>query len=103
MKAKIIIIILLALALAVAPAHAKKKNKQKELPPGLEKNLKRGNSLPPGWQKKIAQGKILEKELYLQGQIIVPLDPLGIVTIRIEDKVLRVHEKTMEIIDILSE
>ena len=102
MKVKVLITLLLALTLVVSPSYAKKKNKGKQLPPGLEKNVKRGKPLPPGWQKKIAPGKVIEKDIYTQGKIIVPLDPLGIVTIKIDDKVLRVQEKSMEILEILT-
>ncbi len=103
MKVKVLITILLALTLVVSPAYAKKKDKGRQLPPGLAKNVKRGKSLPPGWQKKIAPGKVIEKDIYVQGRIVVPLDPLGIVTIKIDDKVLRVHEKSMEILKILTD
>lgn len=102
MMVKVLITMVMALFL-VAPVHGKQKDKgNKQLPPGLEKNVQRGKSLPPGWQKKIAPGKILEKEIYAHGDIIVPLDPLGIVTIKIDDKLLRVHEKSMEILEILT-
>ena len=103
MNVKVLIILGLTLMLAVSPVYAKKKNKSNQLPPGLAKNVKRGKSLPPGWEKKIAPGKILEKDIYAHGDILVPLDPLGIVTIKIDDKVLRVHEKSMEIIKILTD
>ncbi|MDF1578760.1 MAG: hypothetical protein RQ753_09005 [Desulfurivibrionaceae bacterium] len=103
MKVKVLITLLLALTLVVSPSYAKKKDQDRQLPPGLAKNVKRGKPLPPGWQKKIAPGNILEREIYMQGKIIAPLDPLGIVTIRIDDKVLRVHQKSMEILEILAD
>jgi hypothetical protein len=103
MKVKVLITLLLALTLVVSPSHAKKKDKGNQLPPGLAKNVKRGKPLPPGWRKKIAPGNILERDIYMQGKIIAPLDPLGIVTIKIDDKVLRVHQKSMEILQILTE
>ena len=103
MNVKVLITMLLALTLVVSPAYAKKKNKSKHLPPGLAKNLERGKPLPPGWQKKIAPGKVLEEDIYAHGKILAPLDPLGIVTIKIDDKVLRVHEKSMEILKILTD
>lgn len=103
MKVKVLITILLALTLVVPSAYAKKKDKGKQLPPGLAKNVRLGKSLPPGWQKKIAPGKVIEKDIYMQGKIVAPLDPLGIVTIKIDDKVLRVHEKSMEILEILTD
>lgn len=94
---------LLALTLVASPSYAKNKDKSKKLPPGLAKNLERGKPLPPGWQKKIAPGKVLEEDIYAHGKIVVPLDPLGIVTIKIENKLLRVHQKSMEILEILTD
>jgi hypothetical protein len=97
-----VVVLLLGLGLLVAPVQAKK-GEGKSLPPGLQKNLERGKPLPPGWHKKLAKGKVMALDIYSRGQIIVPLDPLGIVTIRIEDKVFRVMEKSREIVDILHE
>ena len=92
----------MALGLIVAPAHAKK-GKNKSLPPGLQKNVERGKPLPPGWQKKLSKGQVMDRDIYGRGKIIVPLDPLGIVTIKIEDKIFRVMKKSREIVDILHE
>ena len=102
MKMRMVIVLLMALGLIVAPAHAKK-GKNKSLPPGLQKNVERGKPLPPGWQKKLSRGQVMERDIYGRGKIIVPLDPLGIVTIRIEDKIFRVMKKSREIVDILHE
>ena len=93
----------MAIGLMISPAQAKKKDKHKQLPPGLAKNEARGKPLPPGWQKKLAKGQVMDRDIYDRGKIIVPLDPLGIVTIKIEDKVFRIMEKNREIIDILRE
>jgi hypothetical protein len=103
MKIRILIVAFMAIGLLVAPAQAKKKNKHEQLPPGLAKNVERGKPLPPGWQKKLAKGKVMDRDIYERGSVVVPLDPLGIVTIRIEGKVFRVMEKNREIIDILRE
>ncbi len=102
MKMRMVIVLLMALGLIVAPAHAKK-GKNKSLPPGLQKNVERGKSLPPGWQKKLSKGQVMDRDIYGRGKIIVPLDPLGIVTIKIEDKIFRVMKKSREIVDILHE
>ena len=103
MKLRILIVAFMAIGLLVSPAQAKKKNKHKELPPGLAKNLERGKPLPPGWHKKLAKGEVMERDIYQRGSVVVPLDPLGIVTIRIEGKVFRVMEKSREIVDIIRE
>lgn len=102
MNVKISIILVLALMLTVSPVYAKNKHKGKQLPPGLAKNVKRGKPLPPGWQKKISPGKTLERDIYAHAKILVPVDPFGIVTLKIDDKILRVHEKSMEIVKILT-
>jgi len=101
MKLKILIVLLLGVGLIVSPAHAKK-GKSGQLPPGLQKNVQRGKPLPPGWDKKLTKGQVIERDIYSRGEIVAPLDPLGIVTIRIDDKVFRVMEKSREIVDILS-
>ena len=103
MKIRSLIVAFMALWLLVSPAQAKKKNKHKQLPPGLAKNVERGKPLPPGWQKKLAKGKVMDHDIYERGSIVVPIDPLGIVTIRIEGKVFRVMEKSREIVDIIRE
>ena len=100
MKIRALIILLIAMVMIVAPVHAKKKN-QKELPPGLQKKVERGDSLPPGWHKKLAKGKIIDRDIYKRGSIVAPSDPRGVVTIRIEDKFFRVIENTREILEIL--
>ena len=102
MKMRMVIVLLMALGLIVAPAHAKK-GKNKSLPPGLQKNVERGKPLPPGWQKKLSKGQIMDRDIYGAGKIIVPLDPLGIVTMKIDDKIFRVMKKSREIVDILHE
>ena len=103
MKIRIIIAALIAFGMLISPVHAKKKDKQKQLPPGLAKKVESGKPLPPGWQKKLAKGKVMDRDIYDRGKVIVPLDPLGVVTIRIEDKVFRVMEKSREIVEILNE
>ncbi|MDT8335699.1 MAG: hypothetical protein RQ753_08370 [Desulfurivibrionaceae bacterium] len=102
MKFKLMFLLLVVFGLIISPVHAKKDNSG-GLPPGLEKNVRQGKPLPPGWHKKLAKGQILDPDIYHRGVIIAPLDPLGIVTIRIEDKVFRVMEKSREIVDILHE
>ncbi len=86
------------------PAYGKndnQKNKHKNLPPGLQKKVKQGKPLPPGWQKKLIKGQIMALEVYHHGQVIHPVDELGIVTIRIDVRVVRIHKATREIIEIL--
>ncbi|QSX39434.1 hypothetical protein [Shewanella cyperi] len=72
------------------------------LPPGLQKKVARGEPLPPGWQKKYHRGDILEQEIYQRGEVVVPIGRDGEVTIRVDDTLFRVHEKTRQILDILT-
>jgi hypothetical protein len=83
------------------PAYAKK-DKSGQLPPGLQKKVDRGEPLPPGWQKKIAKGDILDKNIFRHGKIVVPVDPYGIITVRIDGKLLKLNKNTRKIIDILN-
>ena len=71
----------------------------KPLPPGLEKKVQRGETLPPGWQKKLIVGDVLDYEIYRQGHILNRHD--GLVTVRIEGKLVRLIENSLEIVEIL--
>lgn len=87
--------------LAGSPLSYAKNGKEKGLPPGLQKKAARGEALPPGWQKKLARGEVLDPKVYKQGKVVVPADPRGIITIRIDDRLLKIHKDTRKIIDIL--
>ena len=98
----IIFITLAILGLALSPSYAKK-NKEQDLPPGLQKKVERGGELPPGWEKKLKAGEILDQEIYEKGIVVKPVDGDGVITIKIDDKIIRLIEATREIIDVLSE
>lgn len=72
------------------------------LPYGLQKKLQRGQSLPPGWQKKLRVGSVLDPRIYSRGDIVVPLDRHGLMTIRVEGKLIRLYQATREITEILN-
>ncbi|MCW8194648.1 hypothetical protein F6455_07595 [Proteobacteria bacterium 005FR1] len=72
------------------------------LPPGLAKKQQSGQALPPGWQKKLSKGDVLEESIYMQGRVVVPLGRDGSISIEVDGTLLRLHEKTREILDILS-
>lgn len=82
-----------------APTFAKK-DKEKPLPHGLQKKAAKGEPLPPGWQKKLVKGEILEVEIYRHGEIVVPVDRHGLVTLRIEGKLVRLLDATREIVEV---
>ena len=56
------------------------------LPPGLQKKVEEGKPLPPGWERKLEIGGYLDR-----------------VTVRIEGKVIRLIENSLEIVDILND
>jgi hypothetical protein len=75
---------------------------RQQLPPGLAKK----NKIPPGWQKKLAPGYRLPDDVWahrvpLPHEILaqLPPPPAGVVLVRIHDRVLKVAEKTREVLD----
>lgn len=106
MKIRHIITFIIFISLTASPLYAKNdkekgKGKFNQLPPGLQKKAGKGKPLPPGWQKKLARGEIMDNNIYLHSQIVVPLDSRGLVTIRIEGKLVRLYKATREIVEIL--
>lgn len=101
MKINYFITLVVTVALVASPAYAAKKEKVKPLPPGLEKKAERGQPLPPGWQKKLKKGAVMDANVYQQSQIVVPLDSKGLITIRIEGKLVKLYKATREIAEIL--
>ncbi|MFZ8201681.1 hypothetical protein [Alteromonas portus] len=103
MKILPIIGITAAIALNSLPASADSSNphKGKSLPPGIEKKYEKTGELPPGWQKKLSVGKRLDHDIYDHARVIVPLGKDGLVTVRIENKVIRLIQATREIVEIL--
>lgn len=106
MKMRMSIVVSLVLCLIAGPAYAKKdkgKHKHKSLPPGLQKKAARGKPLPPGWQKKLSRGDILDDSIYARGTIVAPLGKDGSISIEVEGTILRLHNKTRRIINILQQ
>ena len=76
------------------------------LPPGLAKKYRRTGELPPGWEKKVTPGNTLPPE-YLKIAQPIPRElretleagPVGSAVLRINDRIVRIHEKTHEILD----
>ena len=104
MKLKNIITFAILLSLcsgSVFAAKAKDKNKDKTLPQGLQMKLDRGGSLPPGWQKKLVRGGILVEPIYSHSEIVIPVDSEGLLTVRLEGKLIRLIEATREIVEIV--
>lgn len=102
MRLKNLITALVSIAFLMSPLYAhSNSNKAKQLPPGLQKKLAKGQSLPPGWQKKLIVGERLERSIYQQGNVVVPLDSKGLLTISLEGKLVRLVNATREIVEIL--
>ena len=96
----LVVLIFASLALASVNAQARP-DKAKGLPPGLQKKVDRGQALPPGWQKKLAVGRVMDKAVYDYGQVVVPVDKNGLLTLRVEGKLVRLMSATREIVEIL--
>ncbi len=79
----------------------KEHRKQKHLNRGMQKRLDRGKGLPPGWQKKLVVGERLDRDVYDHGVVVEPLNIRGEITIEVDQRLIRLHKATMEIIDIL--
>jgi hypothetical protein len=75
---------------------------REQLPPGLAKK----NKIPPGWQKKLDVGQRIPDDVWayrvpLPHEVLVklPPPPPGVIHVRIQDHVLKVIEKTHEVLD----
>jgi hypothetical protein len=79
-----------------------KRYKYQSLNKGMQKKLVRTGELPPGWQKKIIPGETLDREVYIQSRIVKGLNARGEVTIEIDNRLIRLHQATMEIIDVFN-
>ncbi|WP_317932897.1 hypothetical protein [Halioxenophilus sp. WMMB6] len=95
-----VVTIALAALVSSTGAWAGNNHHDSGLPPGLAKKAAAGQPLPPGWQKKLVVGHRLDRDIYRHGDVIVA-DDRGLVTVRIEGKLVRLVENTLEIVDIL--
>ena len=102
MNLKYTLTLAVIVCLSSTPTLAKKeKDKNKPLPQGLQMKLDRGGSLPPGWQKKLVKGEVLEGHIYDQSEVVIPIDSNGMLTVRVEGKLIKIIEATREIIEIV--
>ena len=100
MKITNIITLIILTTLFTGTSFAKN-DKTSQLPPGLQKKAAKGKPLPPGWQKKLAKGEILDKEVYNRSKVVVPVDSRGLLTIRVEGKLVKLYEATREVAEVL--
>lgn len=102
MDLKNIVTLAVIICISSTPVFAKKeKHKNNPLPQGLQKKLDRGGSLPPGWQKKLARGEVLDEPVYNHSEIVIPVDSAGMLTVRVEGKLIKLIEATREIVEIV--
>lgn len=79
----------------------KPEGKSKSIPYGLQKKQAKGESLPPGWQKKLQVGSKIDQEVFDHGKVILEEDQ-GLVTIKLEGKLVKIIENTNEIVEIIN-
>jgi len=102
MRTKNFLLLLIGAAVCTLPLQAKP-DKHGDLPPGLQKKAEQGKPLPPGWQKKIRKGERMDRSVFEQEAVVVsPRSRDGLITVRVDGKLVRLAEDTMEIVDILS-
>jgi hypothetical protein len=85
-----------------------KKGMVRSLPPGLAKKVARGGRLPPGWEKKLVKGETIPVEVFreechpLPTEVVIrlPEPPPGTILRAIQGTIVRLHEKTREILDV---
>ena len=71
-----------------------------ELPRGLEKQGK----LPPGWERKLSKGTRIDNDIYAHAVPLtraeiarLPPTPTGMITVRIENQIVRLQEASLRI------
>ncbi|WP_018231224.1 hypothetical protein [Thioalkalivibrio thiocyanodenitrificans] len=81
---------------------------RRDLPPGLQRRMERGDGLPPGWVRKVGRGEVLDQAQVRFGRRIddelrrrLPRQPDGTILLETEDQVIRVLEATGEVLDVL--
>lgn len=80
----------------------------KNLPPGLQKKMRRGGELPPGWEKKVSVGKQIPHEYMTVAKPLpaelsaqIPAGPVGSKLLQIADKIIRVETGTNMVLEAL--
>jgi hypothetical protein len=93
---KIVITTMVATGMLLGPVQGRE-NTSGSLHPVLQSKIE----LPPGWQEKLILGQPLDETVFNRG-IEIPLgnNPAGVITIRVEHRIIRVVEATREVVDI---
>lgn len=92
---------------AIRSYYTEPQGKTKQLPKGLQKKLARGGKLPPGWQKKLARGEVVPSDVWSTHQPLphdilmrLPPQPSGVITVRVDNQILRVIAATQVLLDV---
>jgi hypothetical protein len=74
---------------------------------GMQKRLEKGKGLPPGWQKKLVRGRPIPADVWawhepLPYEVLrrMPPQPDGVITVRIENDIVRVVAATQVLLDV---
>lgn len=102
MNINTLVAVAVIICLGSTPVFAKKeKDKNNPLPQGLQMKLERGGSLPPGWHRKLVRGEVLQEPVYNHSEVVIPVDSEGMLTLRVEGKLIKLIEATREIVEIV--
>ena len=94
-------VIILSFSFCTSVVFAKQEAHSKKIPHGIQKKINSGKPLPPGWQKKLEVGKSVPQEVVENSKVVVPVDKDGIVTVEVDNKIIRLLQATNEIVEIL--
>ena len=93
---------------AVSP-RGREQHHHRHLPPGLAKKVGRPSELPPDWEAKCKPGVIMPEPVYkechpLPPEIVIKLPPPpgGTILVAVEGHIVRMMEKTRQILDIFN-
>ncbi len=73
-------------------------------PPAHAQGPQKHGRLPPGWQKKLSKGARIDPEIYRHGVPLTRVEigrlpplPHGMIQLRIEDRIVRLHEGSLRL------
>ncbi len=85
-------------------AELKQGTQQKAAAEAKQAMPKKVTSTPiqqPGWQKKLAVGKNLDQDVYNRAQVLKPIDKNGIMTITVDNRVIRLVKANRKVVEIV--
>ncbi|QJR82068.1 hypothetical protein CA267_015570 [Alteromonas pelagimontana] len=94
-------IVCVGIILTTCSAELLAADRSNALSSGYDRKPAKEGDLPVGWQKNLLKGQFLDYDVYRMGQLVYREPSAGIVSIRIENKVIRLVENTREIVSVL--